>query len=237
MALLTPLTKLGYHVLALEIPVDQQGPLRDWATGQTAVVPPFFARPFADGRGNIQALLLIRTALSAPFNWHLICFDRAQQNDARDIQKMAMWLKSSPENRALQSFSDQAIANEVSENLEMARTFSVEQAKLGGCPKVLVICGDFHARTFSQSAGEMQTDLSTKGWLAKLQGWLSSQFSRYLSTRMWPTFAAALKSQHPSWRIHSIRLVALSGGYFGMTSDEHGFHALEFKTIRGDTYD
>lgn len=34
-ALLTPLTKLGYNVLALEVPSDLRAPLTDWATGKT----------------------------------------------------------------------------------------------------------------------------------------------------------------------------------------------------------
>ena len=74
-ALLAPLTKLGYVALALEVPADQQGPLADWSTGKTATVPKFFAKPIEDGRGNIQVLSLIRTALSPPFRWQLICFD------------------------------------------------------------------------------------------------------------------------------------------------------------------
>ena len=47
------------------MPAEQQGPLTDWATGKTKAVPSFFAKPIADGRGNVQALSLIRTALSA----------------------------------------------------------------------------------------------------------------------------------------------------------------------------
>jgi len=74
-ALLEPFTKLGYRLLALEIPADQQGPLTDWATGKTATVPRFFTKEIEDGRGNRQVLSLIRTALAPPFRWQLICFD------------------------------------------------------------------------------------------------------------------------------------------------------------------
>ncbi len=66
-ALLEPLAKQGYRALALEIPSDQQGPLSDWATGKTDAIPSFFAEPSPDGRGNVQALSLIRIALSPPF--------------------------------------------------------------------------------------------------------------------------------------------------------------------------
>src|SRR5262249_44664864 len=74
-ALLEPFTKLGYGLLALEIPADQQGPLTYWATGKTTTVPRFFTKQIEDGRGNMQVLSLIRTALSPPFRWKLICFD------------------------------------------------------------------------------------------------------------------------------------------------------------------
>src|SRR5690348_5124253 len=76
-ALLEPLAKQGYRALALEIPSDQQGALSDWATGKTETIPSFFSDPFADGRGNIQTLSLIRIALSPPFGWRLLCFDES----------------------------------------------------------------------------------------------------------------------------------------------------------------
>src|SRR5207244_12462196 len=47
-ALLAPLTKHRYGVLALEIPTDQQRPLTDWATGKTQTVPSFFSKPLGD---------------------------------------------------------------------------------------------------------------------------------------------------------------------------------------------
>jgi hypothetical protein len=62
-SLLTPLTKLGYNVLALEVPSDQQARPTAWATVKTAKVPSLFTRPSGDGRANIQLLTLIRTAL------------------------------------------------------------------------------------------------------------------------------------------------------------------------------
>src|SRR5262245_8121873 len=72
--LLPTLTKLGYDILALEVPSDQQAALTDWATGKTETVPSFYAKPWTDGRGNQQMLSLIRMALSQPYRWKLICF-------------------------------------------------------------------------------------------------------------------------------------------------------------------
>jgi beta-lactamase regulating signal transducer with metallopeptidase domain len=87
-SLLTPLTNLGYSMLALEIPSDQQATLTAWATGKTDAVPGFFAKPNGDGRGNIQLLTLIRTALSPPFRWRLICFDETEADEQRHFEEL-----------------------------------------------------------------------------------------------------------------------------------------------------
>src|SRR6478672_2822983 len=73
--LLPKLVERGYRGLALEVPRDQQALLTAWADGQLDQPPPFFTRPSRDGRGNVQALELARTAraLGLP----LACFDRA----------------------------------------------------------------------------------------------------------------------------------------------------------------
>jgi hypothetical protein len=53
-SLLAPLTKLGYNVLALEVPSDQQAPLTAWATGKTTKVPSFFTRPGSDWKFELD---------------------------------------------------------------------------------------------------------------------------------------------------------------------------------------
>jgi hypothetical protein len=53
-SLLTPLTKLGYNVLALEVPSDQQVPLTAWAMGKTTKVPSFFTRQGSDWKFELD---------------------------------------------------------------------------------------------------------------------------------------------------------------------------------------
>lgn len=124
-ALLAPLSKRGYGILALEIPTDQQGPLIDWASGKTATIPTFFARPAADGRGNIQTLALIRTAIAQ--GWKLVCFDQSE---------MPLPPKLTTE--------DEIYAFSVRRDVTMARNLT--KARTGEA-KVLAICGNMHART------------------------------------------------------------------------------------------
>ena len=141
LALLAPLDKLGYGALALEIPAHEQQPLEDWATGKTETVPLFFAKPFDDGRGNIQALALIRMALSAPLGWQLICFDEPwdfQLNEKRNADEA-----KGEEDSQLED----AAADWVRRDAAMAALLARERAKVGGGGKVLAICGSFHART------------------------------------------------------------------------------------------
>src|SRR4051812_13638076 len=73
--LLDTLSKLGYRVIAIEVPHNEQTPIHQWATGATDVLPAFFAKPGQDGRGNMQVLHMVRRALMPPYNWELICFD------------------------------------------------------------------------------------------------------------------------------------------------------------------
>lgn len=140
-ALLAPLSKRGYGVLALEIPTDQQRPLMDWATGKTETIPSFFAKPFPDGRGSIQALSLIRTALAPPFRWQLICFDASLAEMAGDIARLSNQKANEDDLLAFSVRRDENMAR----NLARART---------GEAKVLVICGGLHARTFNPALKE-----------------------------------------------------------------------------------
>jgi hypothetical protein len=77
-------------------------------------VPSFFAKPLADGRGNIQTLALIRTALS--LRWQLICFDQS-------------WDLLKPE-KPNPSFDDR-IALSVQRDVSMAKNLA--KARKGGC--------------------------------------------------------------------------------------------------------
>ena len=133
-ALLAPLAQLGYRALAVEVPKDQQASLTAWATGETSTVPSFFAQPWEDGRGSIEALTLIRTALSGPFGWKLICFDvtgedlRLEMTDGIESDQMM-------------------IAFSLRRDALMAANLSAQLRQLGPHAKALAICGDLHART------------------------------------------------------------------------------------------
>jgi hypothetical protein len=147
-ALLAPLTKLGCGVLALEIPRDQQTPLVAWATGKTPTVPRFFAQPWEDGRGNIEALNLIRTALSPPFGWKLICFDVTAEDMRRELDR------GNPDAKGLDSIwlrRDAAMASALAGALQQLAPRE---------PKVLAICGNLHARTANHAQpGEFMGEL------------------------------------------------------------------------------
>jgi hypothetical protein len=201
-ALLAPLTKLGYGALALEVPAEEQQPLTDWATGKTETVPGFFARPIADGRGNVQALALIRTALSPPFRWKLICFD--ESNEETDSAK-AKLEKMDP--RAMSPpFADEFVALCVARDTTMATNLAMQRLRLAPDARVLAICGSFHAQTSNRSAAESALDISTDDSLNKF----------------WPSFAAALANVHPTWRVKSVNIVPHSGGYFASTLSDDG---------------
>jgi len=86
--LLPALEPLGYRGLALKIPADVRDDLAGWAMNEERPVPGFFAAPNFDGRGNAEALALVRAALRPPnaaHPWQLLCFD------ATDDQPFAQW--------------------------------------------------------------------------------------------------------------------------------------------------
>jgi hypothetical protein len=76
--LLAPLSELGYHMLALEVPNNQQAAVLAWTRRETKKIPDFFANPNGDGRGNAQLLALARIAAAPPFQWQIICFDESE---------------------------------------------------------------------------------------------------------------------------------------------------------------
>lgn len=192
-ALLPPLTKLGYGVLALEVPADQQGPLTDWATGRTTTVPSFFAKPWEDGRGSTEALNLIRTALSPPFRWKLICFDITMDDMAQQTAEMNRDAKQRAQGKSASILdSGRIIAVSLRRDAMMASTLTkqIQQLALQHQPKVLTICGNLHARTENRPKPD-------RPWAA-----------------FWPSFAAVLQSNHPTWHVGSVNVSPHSGGFF-----------------------
>jgi hypothetical protein len=41
-------------------------------------------------------------------------------------------------------------------------------------------------------------------------------------SKLWPSFAACLQTNHAAWRIRSVNVVPLSGAYFAMTDSAEG---------------
>jgi hypothetical protein len=189
-ALLAPLTKLGYNVLALEVPSDLRAPLTDWATGKTPILPGFYAKPNGDGRGNLQTLALIRTALSPPFRWKLICFDETEAAELREIEQLKHKEDTKSQEKLESSLQADAIEFWQRRDATMASNLATQRQQLAPTAKVLGICGNLHARTANHSAAD---------------GPLSG---------LWPSFAAALKSNHADWRVGSINVQPHRGGFF-----------------------
>lgn len=195
--LLPTLSKMGYRVLALEVPSDQQAALTDWATGKTQTIPSFYAKPGTDGRGNQQMLSLIRMALSPPYSWKLICFDASMGDEPwtssqhlieEYIQKVgdqAPVKASTPINLATES--DLTITIWQRRDATMAANFKKQRQQFASQGKVLAICGDLHARTANP---------------------------HNLDKRYWPSFAAVLQSSQSGQPVNSIDIDPQSGHFF-----------------------
>ena len=117
LGLLGPLARRGYRGLAFEMPADQREELVRWARGEQKESPPFFTRPYPDGRGNEQTLALVRLALSK--GWQILCFDLGQ---------------------------DQPFRSWVRRDADMARNFTAQRDRLCPGRKVLGVCGNMHSR-------------------------------------------------------------------------------------------
>ncbi|HEV3415548.1 MAG TPA: DUF6624 domain-containing protein [Pirellulales bacterium] len=210
-ALLAPLTKLGYNALALEVPSDQRGPLIDWATGKTPILPNFFAKPNGDGRGNFQLLALVRASLLPPFRWQLICFDEtdaAEQREGEELLKKYKAPKESQENRDF-ALQPDVIAMSLRRDASMASNLANQRQQLAPHAKVLAICGNLHARIANHAAAD--NPLSA----------------------LWPSFAAVLQSKHTDWEVLSINIQPHSGGFFnGGKVNSFGGPALDHVEAR-----
>ncbi len=119
LSLLSALTMVGYRGLALEIPRSDRETLEVWARAQKDVLPEFFARPLADGRGNREVLALIQQALATQSDWHLLCFDQSLDQPA-------------------QQWADR--------DSSMAHNFTEQWMHLCPTAKIVGICGNLHSR-------------------------------------------------------------------------------------------
>ena len=75
LGMLDDLAALGYGGLGLEMPRGEQDTLTKWIAGEGESPPFFGAKEFQDGRGNQQALSLIRQTAGRSPGWKLLCFD------------------------------------------------------------------------------------------------------------------------------------------------------------------
>ncbi len=182
-AMLMPLDKLGYGVLAIEVPSDQQEQLIAWATGKTTDVPSFYAKPGTDGRGNIQMLSLIRAAVSEPLRWKLICFDgtEAEMLQDEDLEKEFGPDEIDPAQIPMDNrISDVQIRLNLKRDARMASNLARESKPLDPHGKVLAICGNLHARTANNPAPDNPIG------------------------SLWPSFAAELQRTHATWHVRSV---------------------------------
>jgi erythromycin esterase-like protein len=188
--LLAPLSELGYHALALEVPNNQQAAVLAWARGETKTIPGFFAFPNADGRGNAQLLALARIAAVPPFRWQIICFDESELT----LEKQARLALAQRKQTEKAKGSELAVDDEMfalwrERDATMAANVLRETKSLKPTEKTLAICGNIHARVTKDVRDPM---------LSKL----------------WPSFAEMLKQRRPAWRVNSINIEFYSGAIF-----------------------
>jgi hypothetical protein len=212
-ALVEPLSKLGYGVLALEIPTDVQQPLIDWATGKATDVPHFFVKPAAeeDGRASIQLLGLIRTAVAPPYAWKLCCIDASEAEVKREYEElMARQKAGNDETPKAKSGSaaipDWQIAFWQRRDAGMAEKLATHRQGGAEGAKVLTICGGFHARTSNECRADSPNRISPDNPMSKF----------------WPSFAASLRKNNPTWHVRSINVEAHSGDYFAVVGTANG---------------
>jgi hypothetical protein len=186
--LLEPLTKLGYHTLALEVPNDVQASVLAWARGETERLPDFFTNPNGDGRGNTQLLALTRIAVSAPFRWQIVCFDESES--IQEKQYLALMQKKRAEGvDAPQLTADDGVALWRERDAAMASNLLREARSLKPAGKILAICGNIHAR-------------------------LTNDQQEPMLSQLWPSFAARLKQGQPAWRVSSVNIDFHGGAFF-----------------------
>jgi hypothetical protein len=186
--LMASLNKRGYRVLALEVPSDAQAPLLAWARGETDRVPDFFANPNGDGRGNLQLLELIRTAISPQFRWQVVCFDESEA--ILEKRDHALMQKRRTGDADLSQFlADDAISLWREGDAAMASNLLRKAKPLKSTDKILTICGNLHARTKRDAKDPMLS-------------------------KFWPSFAAIAKEGQPTWRVSPVDIEFSSGAYF-----------------------
>lgn len=103
---------------------------------------------------------------------------------------------------------DDPIALSIERDASMAKNLA--EARKGDA-KVLAICGGLHARTLKRQIKEDEDDFLRK---------------------LWPSFAASLAGNNPTWKVHSVNVVAHSGGFFAMVSEGDEPPVAKVHTIR-----
>jgi hypothetical protein len=188
--LLAPLSELGYHNLAIEVPNNHQAAMLAWARRETETIPDFFANPNGDGRGNAQLLALVRIAAAPPFRWQIVCFDESEsilEEKARVALTQTKQIEKAKGSEL--TVDDEMFAQWRERDAAMAFNLVRETKSLKPTEKTLAICGNIHARVTNDVRDPM---------LSKL----------------WPSFAEMLKQGRPAWRVNSINIEFYSGAFF-----------------------
>lgn len=124
--LLPELFARGYRGLGMEISGDYREEMEAWALKPELPVHRFFTQPpGSDGRGNVQALAMLRAAAQAGLR--LLCFD------LQDGEWDCDWK---------------------GRDAEMARKLREQQVRLCAGGKVLALCGNMHSRLKNTYAPE-----------------------------------------------------------------------------------
>lgn len=149
-SLLKPLNEAGYHVLALEVPNNEQAALLAWARGESKKVPEFFANPNGDGIGNAQLLALTRMAASPPYRWRIVCFDESESPLENQVEQPG----------ARQLTDDEIDADWRKRDATMATNLLREAKSPRTTSRIVAVCGNLHART----KNVVQEPMLTKLW-------------------------------------------------------------------------
>src|SRR5207249_3431271 len=135
--------------------------------------------------------------LNAPHRWRLICFDDPWPIDydsdpTEEVSKEAA--------AAEQPYD--IVAESIKRDASMAKRLTDERSRLAADAKVLLICGNFHARTSNHGKPGGNSQIPADSPEAKI----------------WPSLAGALAAGEPALRVKSVNIVPNSGGYYAMVS-------------------
>jgi WD40 repeat protein len=114
--------------------------------------------------------------------------------------------------------AEDATTDWIQRDAKMAANLTAERSSLAPDSKVLAICGNSHARTSNAALVQKNSDKQVEDALGKL----------------WPSFAARLRSDRAGRQVRSINIVPHSGGHFGAAASDDGKTSVGVQTIRSN---